>query len=58
MRRGIKIVSPADSSESHAIGPDYIINVGMWDDTILGADGKPITARVRTTEMLHRSNGQ
>jgi ketosteroid isomerase-like protein len=46
------------SSDSHAIGKDYIINVGMWDDTMLGPDGKPMTARVRTTELLHRSGGK
>ena len=46
------------SSDSHAIGKGYIINVGMWDDTMPGPDGKPITARVRTTELLHKSNGK
>jgi ketosteroid isomerase-like protein len=46
------------SSDSRAIGKDYIINVGMWDDTMTGADGKQMTARVRTTELLHRSNGK
>ena len=46
------------SSESRAIGKDYIVNVGMWDTTIDGPDGKPTTARVRTTEVLHRANGK
>ncbi len=46
------------SSESHAIGKDYIINIGMWDSTALGPDGKPMTARVRTTELLHKSGGK
>ena len=46
------------SSDSHAIGKDYIINVGMWDDTMPGPDGKPTTVRVRTTELLHRSKGK
>jgi uncharacterized protein (TIGR02246 family) len=46
------------SSDSRSIGKDYIINVGMWDSTIVGPDGKPTTARVRTTELLHRSNGK
>jgi ketosteroid isomerase-like protein len=46
------------SSDSRAVGKDYIINVGMWDDTMTGPDGKPMTARVRTTELLHRSNGK
>src|SRR5262249_17092423 len=46
------------SSDSRAIGKDYIINVGMWDDTMPGADGKPTITRVRTTEVLHRSKGK
>jgi uncharacterized protein (TIGR02246 family) len=46
------------SSDSRAIGKDYIINVGMWDDTITGPDGKPTKVRVRTTELLHRSGGK
>jgi ketosteroid isomerase-like protein len=46
------------SSDSRAIGKDYIINVGMWNDTMSGPDGKPTTALVRTTELLHRSNGK
>jgi uncharacterized protein (TIGR02246 family) len=46
------------SLDSRSIGKDYIINVGMWDSTIIGPDGKPTTARVRTTELLHRSNGK
>jgi uncharacterized protein (TIGR02246 family) len=46
------------SSDSRAIGKDYIINVGMWDSMMSGPDGKPTTARVRTTELLHKSNGK
>ena len=46
------------SSNARAIGKNYIINVGMWDTTTAGPDGKPTTARVRTTEVLHRSNGK
>ena len=46
------------SSDSWAIGPDYIVNVGMWDDAMGGADGRPTTARVRTTEVLHKSEGK
>ena len=44
------------SSDSRAIGKDYIINVGMWDDTIKDPDGKTTVTRVRTTELLHRSD--
>lgn len=41
------------SSDSRAIGKDYVINVGMWDDTVKGPDGKTTVTRVRTT-MSHR----
>jgi uncharacterized protein (TIGR02246 family) len=46
------------SSDSKEIGRDYIVNVGMWDTTVTGADGKLMTARVRTTELLHKSAGK
>ncbi len=46
------------SSVSRAIGKDYIVNVGMWDSTQPGPDGKPMVSRVRTTELLHRSKGK
>jgi ketosteroid isomerase-like protein len=46
------------SSDSRAIGKDYIINVGMWDDTIKDSDGKAAVTRVRTAELLHRSDGK
>jgi uncharacterized protein (TIGR02246 family) len=45
-------------SEARAIGKNYIINIGMWDSTTTGPDGKPIVSRVRTTELLHRENGE
>ncbi len=46
------------SSDSYAIGRDYIVNIGMWDATAPGPDGKLMTARVRTTEVLHKSRGK
>jgi uncharacterized protein (TIGR02246 family) len=46
------------SSDSRAVGDDYIINIGMWDSTAPAPDGKPATARVRTTELLHKSGDQ
>ena len=30
----------------------------MWNDTMTGTDGKPTITRVRTTEVLHRTNGK
>lgn len=46
------------SADSRAVGKNYVINVGQWDDTAPGPDGKPVTMRVRTTELLHKSGGK
>jgi uncharacterized protein (TIGR02246 family) len=46
------------SQDSTQVGDDYIVNVGMWEDTVPGPDGKPMTVDVRTTEVLHRNNGK
>lgn len=46
------------SQDSTQVGDDYIVNVGMWEDTVTGPDGKPATVDVRTTEVLHRNNGK
>jgi uncharacterized protein (TIGR02246 family) len=46
------------SQESKAIGNDYIVNVGHWEATVPGPDGKPTKVEIRTTELLHRSGGK
>jgi uncharacterized protein (TIGR02246 family) len=46
------------SQESRAIGKDYILNIGRWENTGVGPNGKPATFDVRTTELLHRSDGK
>ena len=46
------------SQDSKAIGKDYIVNVGRWETTAPGPDGKPVVMQVRTTELLHHSAGQ
>jgi ketosteroid isomerase-like protein len=45
------------SSDARNVGEDYIINVGRWETTANGPDGKPMTTTVRTTELLHNSGG-
>jgi uncharacterized protein (TIGR02246 family) len=42
------------SSEARNVGDDYIINVGRWEQAATGPDGKPATALIRTTELLHK----
>ena len=42
------------SGEARNIGDDYIINIGRWQTGATGPDGKPATAIVRTTELLHK----
>jgi uncharacterized protein (TIGR02246 family) len=46
------------SQESKKIGDDYIVNLGRWETTVPGPDGKPSAVQVRTTELLHHSGGQ
>ena len=46
------------SQESKSLGPDYILNVGRWETTAPGPDGKPAKMEIRTTELLHRSGGE
>jgi len=42
------------SNEARSVGNDYIINVGRWETSAPGPDGKPVTAVIRTTELLHK----
>jgi len=37
------------SQNSKQLAPDYIINVGMWDLTATGPDGKPVTSKGMNT---------
>jgi ketosteroid isomerase-like protein len=46
------------SSDARSIGKDYILHIGQVEDTTAGPDGKPITLRIRTTELLHKSGGK
>jgi uncharacterized protein (TIGR02246 family) len=45
------------SGDARNIGDDYIINVGRWETTANGPDGKPMTQVIRTTELLHHGSG-
>ena len=42
------------SQDTIPLGNGYIANVGFWDQTVPGPDGKPATFRVRTSEILKR----
>lgn len=46
------------SSDARPVGKDHIIHIGQLDDTMAGPDGKPITLRIRTSELLHKSGGK
>ncbi len=50
----IKVIS----SDARPVGLDHIIHYGQLDTTIAGPDGKPVTVRVRTSELLHKSHGK
>jgi len=44
--------------EARPLGKDYIVNVGYWEAQTPGPDGKMMTLKVRTTEVLHKSGGK
>lgn len=46
------------SQNSKQVAPDYVVNVGTWDATATGPDGKPVTSEIRTTEVIHLVNGK
>ena len=46
------------SQDTMPLGDGYIGNVGYWEQTVAGPDGKPATFRVRTTEILKRQGSK
>ncbi len=46
------------SSEARQLDKNYIIHIGQLDDATIGPDGKPVTLRIRTDELLHKSGGK
>ena len=50
----IKLISDG----ARQAGRDYIVHYSQQDSTVAGPDGKPSTIHVRTTEVLHKSNGK
>jgi len=44
-----------ESIEARALGDAHIATVGHWDSSFTGPDGRRVTERVRTTEVLVRS---
>jgi len=46
------------SNEAHALGDDYIVNLGRWENRFTAANGRHVTMQVRTTEVLARTGGK
>ena len=46
------------SSFARAVSKDYIMHYGQLDDTAMGREGKPMTLRIRVSELLHKSGGK
>jgi uncharacterized protein (TIGR02246 family) len=46
------------SQDAVPLGSGYIGNLGYWDQTLPGPDGKPAVFHVRTTEILKRQGGK
>src|SRR5215470_703989 len=40
------------SQESTPLGDGYIVNVGRWENTVTGPDGKKTVLTIRTSEVL------
>jgi uncharacterized protein (TIGR02246 family) len=55
---GVKQSFKVVSSDARPVGKDYIIHFGQLEVTTQGPDGKSITLRVRTDELLHQSGGK
>jgi len=62
--RGVLASTPKDfqlvqkSNEAHALGSDYIVNVGRWEQSYTNPRGRKRTEDVRTTEVLQKTDGQ
>ena len=46
------------SNEAHALGADYIVNIGRWEQSFTNPRGRKETQEVRTTEVLQKTDGQ
>jgi len=46
------------SQDSKALGDDYIVNVGRWENTITTPAGKTQTVVIRTSEVLQKTDGK
>ena len=55
---GVKQSFKVVSSDARPVGKDYIIHFGQLEVTTQGPDAKPVTLRVRTDELLHKSGGK
>ena len=53
-----KVAMKPVSNTATSIGSDYIVNVGTWEMEVPGPDGKPAMAKLRTTEILRKTNGK
>ena len=46
------------SNQATALGSDYIVNVGRWEQSFTTPRGRPVTQEVRTSEVLQKSGGE
>ena len=46
------------SNHAIALGSDYIVNVGRWEQTFTTPRGRHVTQEVRTTEVLQKTDGE
>jgi len=46
------------SNHAIALGSDYIVNVGRWEQTFTTPRGRHVTQEVRTSEVLQKTDGE
>jgi uncharacterized protein (TIGR02246 family) len=46
------------SQESTPLGDGYIVNVGRWEETVVGPGGKKTVVTIRTSEVLAKTDGK
>jgi uncharacterized protein (TIGR02246 family) len=46
------------SNQARALGDDYLVNVGRWENSFTTASGRHVIMDVRTTEVLEKTGGK
>jgi ketosteroid isomerase-like protein len=58
LARGRDAVLTPKSLTAIPLDADHVADVGIWDDALTTPDGKRVTTRIRTVEILVRRDGR